>query len=116
MKRRADKLYVYDIVGCCAKIEGYIDGVSEKDFESNSMLQDALVRNIEIIGEAAKNLSQDLRESHADINWRDIMRMRDKITHHYFRIDLDIVWKTVTDDIPELKPKIESILEALSEE
>lgn len=115
MKARNDQLYLYDIAECCRKIEKYLDGVSKKDFLQNEMLQDALIRNIEIIGEASKNLSEEIRETNSHIYWRDIMRMRDKIVHHYFRINLEIVWQTATRDIPKLKPEIEKMLETKSE-
>ncbi len=111
MKTRNDKLYIYDIAECCKKIVQYISGVNEVEFQNYQMLQDAVVRNIEIIGEAAKNLSEELRENNPQIAWREIMRMRDKILHHYFRLNLDTVWKTATNDISKLKPEIEKILE-----
>ena len=79
------------------------------------MLQDALVRNIEIIGEASKNLSLELRENHPQIAWRDIMRMRDKIVHHYFRLNLETIWQTATQDIPKLRPEIEKMFKSLTE-
>ncbi len=116
MKTRNDNLYLYDIAECCRKIEAYLDDVTEKDFKNNPMLQDALVRNIEIIGEAAKNLSSELRENHPHISWRDIMRMRDKIVHHYFRLNLETIWQTATQDIPKLKPDIERILNSITEQ
>lgn len=115
MKTRNDKLYIYDIADCCKKIEQYISGINETEFHNNQMLQDALVRNIEIIGEAAKNLSEELRENNPQIAWRDIMRMRDKIVHHYFRLNLDTVWQTVTQDIPKLKPAIDIIFKTIPE-
>ena len=79
------------------------------------MLQDALVRNIEIIGEASKNLSSELRENHPQIAWRDIMRMRDKIVHHYFRLNLETIWQKATQDIPKLRPEIEKMFKSLTE-
>ncbi len=79
------------------------------------MLQDALVRNIEIIGEASKNLSEETRENNPQIEWRDIMRMRDKIAHHYFRLNLETIWQTASQDITKLKPEIEKILEIMAE-
>ena len=109
MKARNDKLYLYDILKSCEKIADYTSGVSEAAFLENGMLQDALVRNIEIIGEASKNLSEDLRNSNPQIAWREIMRMRDKIVHHYFRINPDAVWQTVSEDIPHLRHEVNEI-------
>lgn len=111
MKDRNENLFLADIIECCEKIERYISGVDEKDFQVNEILQDALVRNIEIIGEAAKNLSAATRDANVAVPWRDVMRMRDKIVHHYFRLKLEIIWQTVTENIPVLKTQIEEIIE-----
>ncbi|MGE3466970.1 MAG: DUF86 domain-containing protein [Pyrinomonadaceae bacterium] len=86
-----------------------------EDYQLNPMLQDALVRNIEVVGEAVKNLSTEITEAHPDIAWSQIARMRDKIAHHYFRINLDVVWKTATDDLPALRPQIAAIYENIEE-
>jgi len=86
MKDRNEHLFIADMVECCRKIERYISNVTKEDFLANEILQDALVRNIEIIGEAAKNLSEKTCDENPHIRWRDVMRMRDKIIHHYFRL------------------------------
>jgi len=70
------------------------------------MLQDAVIREIEIIGEATKNLSLEFRERYPDIPWRSITGMRDKVIHEYFGVDIDAVWDTATRDIPLLKEKL----------
>ncbi|MBK9438410.1 MAG: DUF86 domain-containing protein [Chloracidobacterium sp.] len=115
MKSRNDRLYLYDIIECCDRVADYINGVREEDYQVNPMLQDALVRNIEVVGEAVKNLSQEITDAHPNIAWSQIARMRDKIAHHYFRINLDVVWKTATDDLPALRPQIASIYEKIEE-
>lgn len=115
MKSRHDRLYLYDIIECCDRVAGYVRGVREEDYHLNPMLQDALVRNIEVVGEAVKNLSLDLKDQNPDIAWSLISRMRDKIAHHYFRINLDVVWKTATDDLPVLREHIALIYESSSE-
>ena len=115
MKSRHDRLYLYDIIECCDRVADYVNGVREEDYNVNPMLQDALVRNIEVVGEAVKNLSTEITEAHPGIAWSQIARMRDKIAHHYFRINLDVVWKTVTDDLPALRPQIAAIYENLEE-
>lgn len=115
MKARTDVLYLYDIAECCRKTAEYVDGVSEDTFKQNSLIQDAVVRNIEIIGEASKCLSARLREANPQIEWKEIMRMRDKIVHHYFKLDLDVVWQTANVDIPALGVQVEAILLSLAD-
>lgn len=115
MKSRHDRLYLYDIIECWDRVVRYINGVREEDYQVNSMLQNALVRNIEVVGEAVKNLSPELTGAHPNIAWSQIARMRDKIAHHYFRINLDVVWKTATDDLPVLRPQIAAIYENIEE-
>jgi len=102
MKSRTDDLFIYDIIEACERVGTYLDGVERKRFDTDSMIQDAVVRNIEIIGEAAKNISAETKDEHPKIAWREIARMRDKIVHHYFRLNMDIVWQTATVDIPDL--------------
>ncbi len=115
MKSRHDRLYLYDIIECCDRVANYVRGISEEDYHINAMLQDALVRNIEVVGEAVKNLSSEIKATNPDIAWSQIARMRDKIAHHYFRINLDVVWKTATEDLPTLRPQITAIYENLEE-
>jgi len=102
MKTRTDELFIYDILECCGRIEEYLSGKSKETFIEDLMLQDAVVRNIEIIGEASKSLSAEFRQRVPGIEWSDIMRMRDKIVHHYFKLDLEVVWQTAIHDVPDL--------------
>lgn len=78
---------------------------------SNEMKQYAIVRAIEIIGEAVKNLPSSFKSKHPSISWKEIIGTRDKIIHHYFGVDLDIIWDIVNKDIPDLKKKILKIME-----
>src|SRR2546421_11312668 len=82
-------------------------------FFREPMRQDAVIRNIEIIGEAVKNLSAPLRVSHPDVPWKDIARMRDKLIHHYLGVKLQMVWRAVVDDVPALLKRVESIRDSL---
>jgi len=75
------------------------------------MAEHAVVRNIEVIGEASKHLSPGFKEKHTDIPWKDMVKMRDKVTHFYFGISYDIVWKVVKRDIPVLEEKLKALLE-----
>lgn len=106
MKSRTDDLFTFDIIEACERIGDYLNGVDRDKFDSDKMIQDAVVRNIEIIGEAAKNISAETKDEHPKIAWREIARMRDKIVHHYFRLNMDIVWQTATVDIPDLLEKL----------
>lgn len=90
-------------------IEEYTEGMSKDTFMKESKIQDAIVRRIEIIGEAAKNLSTEFTEKHSDIPWKQIIGARDKIVHHYFGVDVEIVWNIITHDLPELKKKLEKM-------
>lgn len=87
-------------------------GMDKRRFLSDETLKRAFVRSIEIIGEASKKVSDDLKTKTPHIDWRSISGMRDKLIHDYFGIDYDIVWDVVTNKIPELKKDIEEILSA----
>ncbi len=104
-------VFIEHIIDSIEKIEMFMKGISKENFQKNIQLQDALVRRIEIIEEAVKNLPKNFKNRHLGIPWIKIAGMRDKLTHHYFGVDLEIVWKTVNEDIPILKKYIQSILE-----
>jgi len=111
--QRNDSLYLRHIREAIHKIGQYTKGVSRTSFEKNSLIQDAVIRQIEIIGEASKRLSEALRTSNPDIPWEDITGMRNKLVHDYFGVDLEKVWLTVQADIPTLKKQINKILKSL---
>ena len=96
---------------CIYKILEYVEFISEVDFEGNSEKQDAVIRRIEIIGEAVKNISIETRSQYPDISWREIAGMRDMVIYEYFGITMGLVWKFTTSDIPTLKLQIEKIIE-----
>ncbi len=95
------------------KIEEYTSNVDEEEFYENSFVQDAVLRRLEIIGEAVKNIPEDFRTKYPDIPWRQIAGMRDILIHAYFGVNLRRIWKVIKEDIPELKLKILKILEEL---
>ena len=115
MSERGDKEFVNDIKEAVERIKTYIKSMSYKDFLNDTKTQDAVVRNIEIIGEAVKNLTQGFKQIHNDIDWKKIAGMRDKIVHFYFGVNLDVVWKTSITNIPELNEKIKNILFRIKE-
>lgn len=102
----SDELYVNHILESITKIETFISGLDLNSFRVNQLVQSAVMRELEIIGEAAKKLSDDFQKHHSDIVWKQIMGMRDKLAHDYFEIDTDAVWKTAKDDLPILKRKL----------
>lgn len=109
-----EKLYLSNIKECIEKIETYTS--EGKDvFMRNRMMQDAVIRNLEIIGEATKRISTELREQYPNIPWRQMAGLRDVLIHDYLKIDLQEVWEVVEIDLPDLKPKIENILQTLTE-
>ncbi len=89
---------------------GYVRGLSRHEFDSQRMLQHSVIRCIEIVGEAASRLSSDVREAHADIPWQDIVGMRNRLIHAYFDLDLDVIWNTASQELPNLIPRLEALL------
>jgi uncharacterized protein with HEPN domain len=111
MKRRSDKLLLEDMLSAIDQIEKYLEGISFEDFCHDQMRQDAVVRRLEVIGEAARFLSEDFRSRYPQIPWQDIIGMRHKLAHDYFEVDLRVVWDTVQFDLPQLKLWLQEILE-----
>jgi len=112
---RTTKLYLKDILDSINLIEKSIKGLSQKDFDKDKDIQDATIRRIEIIGEAAKNVPQPFRKEYGDIPWKDVAGMRDVLIHAYFGVKLDKVWNVVKNDLPLLKKQIQEITESLGE-
>ncbi len=100
-----DNVYLKHILGSIASIEEYSGSLTKQQFLQKSIVQDAVIRQIEIIGEAAKLLSQKTKNTNPSIPWKDIAGMRDKLIHGYFGVDLEAVWKTVKKDIQILISK-----------
>jgi uncharacterized protein with HEPN domain len=109
--KKDNSVYIRHIIKAIERIEEYTKEINQKKFKDSHLIQDAVIRQIQIIGEASKKLSIDITEKYKDIPWRDITGMRDKLVHDYFGVDVEAVWKTVVSDIPELKDKIKNILD-----
>ena len=112
-KNRAHKMFIEDIFESINKIEKYIEGLSYEKFSENEMIIDAVVRNFEIIGEAANNIPKEIREKYNDIPWKEIKGLRNLVAHEYFSVDKSIIWEIADKDLPEIKPKFKLLLEDL---
>ena len=98
--------FVFHIIEAVDKIEELLDGFSKEDFEQDERTQLAIIKLLEMIGEACNKLEQDFHQSHPEIPWRQIISMRNRLTHEYWDIDIDIVWKTIQQRVPDLKQKL----------
>ena len=110
---RDDTVYLQHILDAIARIETYLDDVDEDRFNATPLLQDGVIRQIEIIGEATKQLSPALVNKYAHVSWSDLARMRDKLIHQYFGVDIATVWLTATEDLPTLKEEVKRIIATL---
>lgn len=104
-------VFVKHIIESIDLIQTYIKGKSKEDLKKNIQFQDAIFRRLEIIGEATKNLSLDFKEKYPEIPWLDMADTRNKIIHHYFGLDVEIIWLIIEKDLPELKLKLIKLLE-----
>lgn len=94
----------------------FAENKNRKDLENDKMLSFAIIRALEIFGEAAANISKPLQQNHSKIQWRAIIGMRNRLIHAYFEIDYDIVWQALQNEIPKLIPELEKILKGLEKE
>jgi uncharacterized protein with HEPN domain len=110
--KKDDSVYLRHILDAVSRIEEYTRGIERRAFIEGHMVQDAVMRQIEIIGEATKKLSKEIRDRHAQIPWKDMAGLRDKLIHGYFGVDLDSVWDTVKKDIPQLRNSLKALIES----
>lgn len=106
-----DVVYFKHINEAISKIENYLKGIDFEGFSKDDMRIDAVVRELEIISEASNNISEDFKNKHNNLPWKEIIGMRNKLIHEYFGIDINIVWQTCQKNIIKLKGIIENILE-----
>lgn len=102
-----DAAYVCDIVESCRALESYTRGKALDDFRSDPVLQDAVARRLFLVGEAAKGLSSAFKVALPNVDWKNIARLRDKLAHHYWTIEVDKIWELVKDYVPVLRETLE---------
>lgn len=110
MSKHGDKVYLGHIFDSIEKIERYVANDTFEQFQDDEETIDSVVRNFEIIGEASNNISEGFKELHPEINFRPIVTFRNRLIHGYDDINLEVVWKTIKKDLPELAREIERIL------
>ena len=109
---RDSKVYLEDILEAIRKIRIYTEGLSFEEFQKDSKTVDAVVRNLEIVGEAVKQLPDHLREGHPEIEWKRIAGLRDILIHAYFGVDYEVIWDVVAKKLGDLAKTVASILAA----
>lgn len=106
---KEDRVYLAHIRDAIERIDAFTSDGRER-FLADPMVQDAVVRNLEVIGEAVKGLSEDLRLTHLDVPWKQIAGMRDVLIHHYFGVKLETVWQVVIEHLPPLRQRVDQLL------
>ena len=110
MSERTDKDYLAHIREAVKRTASYTEKMTSEEFLEDIKTQDAVVRNVEIIGKAINNLSEELRNRYSEIPWKSLADMRDKLIHHYFGVNFSIVWKVAKEELPEIKKQLEKII------
>jgi uncharacterized protein with HEPN domain len=107
---RDHTLYLKDILAAIESIESFIAGMNLDTFYTDDKTTSAVIRKLEIIGEAVKQIPEELRQKHSRVPWKEMAGMRDKLIHFYFGVDHQLVWKTITERLPQVKQEIEKAL------
>src|SRR3989338_5066989 len=100
------KIFIDHIIENIIDVESFIKRVSKEEFFNNKEKQNAVIRSLEVIGEAVKNIPNEFREKYSGVEWKEAAGTRDKITHHYFGVNLETVWEIVTINLPKLKEQM----------
>jgi uncharacterized protein with HEPN domain len=106
-----DSTYLGDVLDAIKRIEDYLRGVSKDVFFKNLMMQDAVMHQIEIIGEASNNVSDEFQDQYLELPWMQMRAIRNKIVHDYRELNLDVIWDTAKNDLPALKTQIQKLLD-----
>jgi uncharacterized protein with HEPN domain len=110
MKNKPDLTFIGDVLDAIKCIEGYLRGVDKDAFEENRMMQDAIMHQIEIIGEASNRISDEFQDKYPDLPWMQMRAIRNKIVHDYREVNLSVIWDTAKNNLPSLKKQIKKLL------
>ena len=114
-EERSWRLYIQDMIDFGEKVLSYTDGLDQEAFTAETLVYDATLRNLELIGEAATHIPSEVREVHLEIQWRDIIGTRNRLAHSYLGIDDDVIWDIIQTDIPNLLPALRNLLNTTNE-
>ena len=115
MKKKNILLPLHDILECMNRIETYTEGVDYDSFCRNQMLIDAVIRNLEVIGEASRNTTEEIRDQYLEIPWKKMIGLRNILIHEYFGVDESIVWEIISNDLKETKQHILMVIEEVGD-
>ena len=107
-------LYLSDILKAFEAIESFVEGQSFEDFKKDDKTSSAVIRKFEITGEAAKQVPENVKQEYPSVPWKEMAGMRDKLIHFYFGVNYELLWQTIRNRIPEIKPVIRQILQDLT--
>jgi len=110
VRGRSVRLFVGDMLVAIDKMARYTEGLDAATFSADEFTVDAVLRNLEVLGEAARNVPPEVRDAHPEIPWRRVVGLRNVVAHVYFGVDLENVWKIVSENVPAIRPAVEGLL------
>lgn len=115
-EERSWRLFIQDMIESCKKVQSYTDGLDHEAFSADTLVYDATLRNLVLIGEAANHIPSDIREAHPEIQWRRVIATRNRLAHGHSRIDDDVIWDVIRTDVPRMLHDLRNLLNAMNEE